>query len=395
MNASATSAAQARTDETPKLDAKAVLNLLKATWAEWNEDKAPRLGAAFAYYTVFSLSPLLIVLLAIAGAVFGDEAARGQVSAEISKSIGPDAAKSIEEMIQTASERKTTGLFASIAGIATLLLSSSALFGQLQDALNTIWEVAPKPGQGFMAVVRQRFLSFSMVLGTGFLLLVSLATSAAVSALGTFMGDVLPIPEFLLHIINFVIAFAVTTLLFAMIYKVLPDAEVQWRDVWVGAVITSMLFGIGRFALGLYLGKSGVSSAYGAAGSLVLILLWIYYAAQILFFGAEFTQVYANTFGSKVKPSANAVGVTDEMRAHQGMPRTSDLEAAAVAADLPGDVPSVQIWQPGIAAARDGAIAKTNAPKSTSIDTRDLEYLTAAFVGFATTVFFASRLRRH
>ncbi|MDF2440358.1 MAG: rane protein, partial [Abditibacteriota bacterium] len=265
---------KARAAERPKLNGKAILELLKDTWTEWNEDKAPRLGAAFAYYTVFSLSPLLIVLIAIAGAFFGDEAARGQIQREISGTIGPDAAKATEDMINGAAQSKNTGLFASIAGIATLLLSSSALFGQLQDALNTIWEVAPKPGQGFMAVVRQRFLSFSMVLGTGFLMLVSLAVSAAVSALGTFMGDVLPIPEFLLHIINFVIGFAVTTLLFAMIYKVLPDAEVQWHDVWIGAILTSLLFGIGRFALGVYLGKSGVSSTYGAAGSLVLILLW-------------------------------------------------------------------------------------------------------------------------
>lgn len=395
MNAAATAAPPAHQSETPKLDAKAILELLKATWAEWNEDKAPRLGAAFAYYTVFSLSPLLIVIIAIAGAVFGEEAARGQIQREISGAIGPDAAKSVEDMIKGAAERKSTGIFASIAGIATLLLSSSALFGQLQDSLNTIWEVAPKPGQGFMAVVRQRFLSFSMVLGTGFLMLVSLASSAAVSALGTFMGDLLPIPEFLLHIINFVIGFAVTTLLFAMMYKVLPDAEVQWHDVWVGAILTSLLFGIGRFALGMYLGKSGVSSAYGAAGSLVLILLWIYYAAQILFFGAEFTQVYANKFGSKVKPSPHAIGVTDEMRAHQGMPRTSDLQAAAEAADLPGNVPSVEVWQPGIAAARDAKIGKSGHPKSSAIDNRDFEYLMAALAGFAATIFLASRLRRH
>jgi membrane protein len=374
----------------PKLDAKAVFQLLKQTYTEWTEDKAPRLGAAFAYYTIFSMAPLLMVAIGMAGIFFGEEAARGQIQQEIQNAIGPDAARSIEDMIENAGKKKSSGIVASVMGVLTLLLGASALFGQLQDSLNTIWEVAPKPGQGIWATIKARFLSFTMVLGIGFMLLISLALSAAISSVSTFVGDTLPIPEWSMHILNLVISFALVTVFFAMIYKILPDAEVQWHDVWVGAAITSLLFAVGKFALGLYLGKSGVSSSYGAAGSLVLLLLWVYYAAQILFFGAEFTQVYANSYGSKVQPAANAVPVSDEQRAKQGMPRSADLHSAKILDELPDGVQSVEIWKPGMQAAQPAKNPKS-AGHVGPVDSRDLSFLSAAFAGFLATVFLFRR----
>jgi membrane protein len=380
----------------PRLTIGAFFELLKQTYAEWNEDKAPRLGAAFSFYTISSLAPLLIVIITIAGIAFGEEAARGQIESEIRRAIGPEAARGIEDLIANAGQQKKTGIIASIAGIATLLLSASALFGQLQDSLNTIWEVTPKPGLGIWAMIRQRFLSFTMVLGVGFLMLVSLALSAAISAISTFFGNSFPIPEWTLQAINFVGSFIIITGLFAMMYKVLPDAEVQWRDVWVGAALTSVLFAIGKFALGLYLGKSGASSAYGAAGSLVLILLWIYYAAQILFFGAEFTQVYANRFGSKVEPSPHAVRVTGEMRAQQGMPSSADVQAATIASEFPGEVPSAQVWRQHAHQSTSNASGKASDKTAKGghigpVDSRDVEYLGAALAGLAATLFLFRR----
>jgi len=308
---------------------KAILETLKETYTDWNEDKAPRLGAALAYYTVFAMAPLLILMLSITGLFFDKAGSQTMIVGYIHQFIDdPKVAEMIRDMIDNASKHNS-GLMPTIIGLATALFGAAGLFGQLQDALNTIWEVAPKPGLGFMAMLKNRFLSFTMVLGTGFLLLVSFVLSAALAALGNFMGGYLPIPEAVLHAINFVISFGIITLLFAMIYKVLPDVEIGWHDVWMGAAMTSFLFTIGKFALGLYLGRSGATSAYGAAGSLILILLWIYYAAQILFFGAEFTQIYATKYGSRIKPSPNAVPVTDDARAKQGMPRKADVAIAA------------------------------------------------------------------
>jgi membrane protein len=301
-------------------------NLLKKTASEWSEDKVPRLGAALAYYTVFSIAPLLIIAIAMAGLVFGDDAARGSVQAQLTSFLGADAAEAINGMIQNAS-KPASGILATIIGIVTLLFGASGVFGQLKDAMNTIWEVAPKPGRGIMGIIADRFLSFTLVLGIGFLLLVSLLISTVLDALkGYVFGDDLGI---LFQILNFAISFGVITLLFAMIYKILPDVEIKWRDVWIGAVVTAFLFTIGKFLISLYISKSAPDSTYGAAGSLVLILIWIYYSAQILFFGAEFTQVYANQYGSHVVASKNAVPITEEARAQQGMPRTEDLGAAA------------------------------------------------------------------
>lgn len=303
--------------------------LLKETVAEWNKDKASRLAAALAYYTVFSLSPLLIIVIAIAGAVFGEEAARGEIVAQIQGLVGRDGAKFIEAAIENASKPQAGGGFASLISIGVLLFGASGLFAQLQDALNTIWEVQPDPQQGVASFIRTRFLSFSMVLGIGFLLLVSLVLSAGLSAVVSYISNLLPAIASLLQIANFVLSFIVTTLLFGLIYKFLPDVKITWSDVLVGAAITSLLFSLGRYLLGLYLGNSSFGSTYGAAGSLVVILAWVYYAAQILFFGAEFTQVYARRYGSQIVPDKNAIPITNEARAEQGMKIKRDRSSQA------------------------------------------------------------------
>ena len=303
---------------------KAILDLLKETFSEWSKDKASRLSAALAYYTVFSLAPLLIIVIAIAGAVFGEEAARGEIVGQIQGLVGKDGAEFIETAIENANQ-PATGRFASIISVVVLLFGASGVFAELQDALNTVWEVQAKPERGLINVIRNRFLSFTMVLGVGFLLLVSLVASAALAATVNFFGHLLPPGlDFVWQLVNFIFAFVVSTVLFGLIYKTLPDVKIGWSDVWIGAAITSALFSIGRYVLGQYLGNSSFGSTYGAAGSLVVVLAWVYYAAQILFFGAEFTQVYARKYGSQIVPDKNAVALTEEARLQQGMKPNQD-----------------------------------------------------------------------
>lgn len=263
--------------------------LFKQTWTEFSDDKAQRLGAALAYYTIFSLGPILLIAVSIAGLVFGREAAQGRIAEQLQGAFGANVATQLNTMIANAG-KKGSGTIAMIIGIVTLLLGAAGVFGQLKDALNTIWNVEPKKSGGILTTIRQRFLSMAMVLGVGFLLLVSLVIDAAISAIGAGFSQWIQLP----------VSLGVITVLFAMIFKYLPDTRIEWRDVWLGAGFTALLFVIGKFALGLWLGKGTVGSAYGAAGSLVILLVWIYWSAQILFFGAEFTQVYANEHGSKV-----------------------------------------------------------------------------------------------
>ena len=291
--------------------------MLKEAGNSFIEDMAPRLGAALAYYTIISLAPLLVIVLAVAGLLFGEKAAEGRVKDEIGGLVGEEGGKAIEQMVANADKPKT-GTFATVAGVVMLLFGASALFGQLQDALNTIWGVQPKPGRGVMGILRDRFLSFTMVLGTSFLLLMSLVVSTALAALGGVFSDwgwgvIGPI-------LNGVISLVVVTVLFAMIYRFVPDAKIVWRDVWFGAGITAVLFTLGKFLIGLYLGKAGMASAYGAAGSLAVLLIWLYYSAQIFLFGAELTKSYANKFGSRIVPKDYAMPITAEARAEQGMP---------------------------------------------------------------------------
>jgi membrane protein len=276
----------------PVLDRKrhiSYLNVAKQTFRSYVDDKAPRLGASLAYYTIFSLAPLLVVVVAIAGFVFGEDAVRGRLVGELSTLLGPPAGQLVETMLRNAS-RPSANVLATIVGIGTLLFGASGVFGELQDTINTIWRVRPKPGRGFRKFVRYRFLSFAMILGSGFLLLVSLVISAALAALSDVVGETGSAEVVFWHAVNLVASFAVITLLFATIFKMLPDVKLGWRDVWLGAVITSLLFTVGKFLIGLYLGRSTAASVYGASGALAIVLIWTYYSAQILIVGIEFTR---------------------------------------------------------------------------------------------------------
>jgi membrane protein len=306
-----------------------MLNLFRQTFREWRDDGAPRLAAALAYYTTFSLAPLLVLIIAIAGLVGGREAAQNQTMAQIQDLLGVQGRQFVQGMIETAS-RPATGLTASAIGALTLLFGALGVFGELQNSLNTIWEVKPKPAKNFLDGVKRfvvkRLMSFTMVLGIGFLLLASLVISAAISALGEYIGTRWPLADFWLQLINLTISFAVITLLFAMIFKFLPEIKIAWKDVWLGAAVTSALFSLGKFLIGLYLGRSQVGNIFGAAGSLAILLIWIYYSAQIVFLGAEFTQVYASTYGSKIVPDPGMVKITELERAEKGIPHRETME---------------------------------------------------------------------
>lgn len=271
----------------------ACYDLLKQTVREYGQDRVPQLGAALAFYSMLSIGPLLLLALSAAGLVFDHEVAQGKLVDEIRILVGRDGAAAIQDMLQSAVRNEEAGIVATILGLATLLIGASGVFGQLQDAMNIIWNVEPKQHSGVWDIIKARFLSFSMVLGTSFLLLVSLIISTALAAMGSYSSGFFSGLAVFLPFMDFMINFGVVTLLFALVFKLIPDVKVEWDDVWVGAVLTALLFIIGKSAIGLYLGRSGFSTSYGAAGSLVVILVWVYYSSQILFFGAEFTQVYA------------------------------------------------------------------------------------------------------
>ncbi len=300
------------------MNVKVILGLFKETFEEFGKDKASRLAAALSYYTIFSIAPLLTIAIAIAGAVFGKEAANDTIRRQLQGLIGEAGATVIQNAIDNAN-RPQTGTIASLISIAILIFAATGLFTELQDSLNTIWEVQPKPGRAVKTMFRQRFLSFAMVLGIGFLLLASLVVSTILASVQSDLSNVLPGGDFVWRIVNFLLGFAVTTILFGLIFKVLPDVKITWSDVLTGAALTALLFSLGRFLLGEYLGRASFSSTYGAAGSIVVILVWVNYAAQILFFGAEFTQVYARKFGSQIVPDKNSVFLSEEARLQQGM----------------------------------------------------------------------------
>lgn len=291
--------------------------LIPDTFRLWSEDKVPRLGAALAYYSVFSIAPLLVIVIAVAGFVFGEQAAEGRVEREVRSTLGAPTAEALQAMIVKARETGR-GTLATLIGIGVLLFGASGVFGQLQDSLNTIWKVTPKPGRGLVGIIRDRFLSFAMVLGIGFMLLVSLAITALLAALGDWAEE-LPGGAYLWQTVNNVASFVLIAVLFAMIFKVLPDVRLRWADVWVGAGVTALLFVAGKYLIGLYLGRSSFASVYGAAGSVVVILLWVYYSSQILLWGAEFTRAYTERFGVRAVPADNAMFVTAEARAREGM----------------------------------------------------------------------------
>jgi membrane protein len=274
-----------------------IVRVFKDTVTEWTNDSASSRAAALSYYSALSISPLLIIAIAIAGLVFGPDHVRGQVMAQIQGLVGVGGADVIDSMLRSTNST-SGGVIATVVGLATLFLGASGVFIELEDALNKFWGAEPQQGSGLWGFVRTRLLSFAMVLGIGFLMLVSLLLSAALAALGKFIGGLIPAFEITAHIINAVLSLGIVTVLFALIFKVLPNVRLHWRDVWTGAFTTSVLFTVGKFLIGFYLGRASTASPYGAAGSVIVILLWVYYSALILYFGAEFTKVYARQHGS-------------------------------------------------------------------------------------------------
>jgi membrane protein len=272
--------------------------LVKGAGEAWIDDYAPSMGAALAYYTVFSLAPLLLMVISIAGLVFGQEAARGEIFGQLAGLMGADTAKAIEGVLASLN-KPAHGITGTTLGVALLLIGATSVFGELQDALDRIWRAPVRErSAGWWNLLRTRLLSFGMILGVAFLLMVSLVLGAVISALGKWWGGVFGDWEVLAQVVNLLVGFLLTTVVFAMIYKLMPRVQVRWQDVLLGALVTSVLFTAGKFLIGLYIGKSGIASGYGAAGSLIVVFVWVYYSAQIFLVGAEFTWVYARVFGS-------------------------------------------------------------------------------------------------
>jgi membrane protein len=307
--------------------------LLKDTAASWSADYAPSMGAALSYYSLFSIAPLLLIVISIAGLVFGEEAARGAIFAQLQGLVGDESAKAVEGILQAA-DKPTQGIVSTVIGVAVLLLGAMTVFGELQNALDRIWRApARAKASGLWNLLRTRLLSFGMILGLAFLLMVSLILSAALAALGKWWG-----PAFgtLAHAVDLLVSFGLVTMIFALIYRFIPRVHVAWHDVWLGAAVTSLLFAVGKFLIGLYLGKATVASAFGAAGSLVVVMVWMYYSAQIFLFGAEFTWVYAHRLGSRrgqtrPQPAGAAAAEPPEAAApkHQSFPYPAPHVAAS------------------------------------------------------------------
>ena len=284
----------------------------------WIDDFAPSMGAAIAYYTVFSLAPLLVIVIAVAGAVFGQEAVHGEIAEQLAGLIGRDGALAVQSLVRSASE-PDRGLIAGTLSIVVLLVGATTVFAELQSALDRIWHVPEreKPS-GIWAVLRARLLSFGLILALAFLLMVWLVVSAGIAAFGSWAGTLMPGAETLLLVLNFVVSLAILTTLFAMIYKFMPTAPIGWRDVWIGALVTAVLFEVGKLLIGLYLGKSGLTQSFAAAGSLVVLLAWVYYAAQVFLLGAEFTKVHADAHGTRAGEQAVAATEMASEEAREG-----------------------------------------------------------------------------
>lgn len=277
--------------------------LAKKSVGAWSDDYAPSMGAAIAYYTVFSLAPLLLIVIAVAGAVFGRDAVQGEIVAQLQGLIGHDGALAIQGLIKSAS-KPADGLVAGGISVVVLIVGATTVFGELQSALDRIWQVPQGAKSGVLATLKARLLSFGLILGLAFLLMVSLVVSAGVAVIGRLAGGIVPGWEIALQLLNLAISLGITTVLFAMIYKLMPQARIAWRDVWVGAFVTAVLFNVGKLLISLYVGKTSVASSYAAAGSVIVLLVWVYYSAQIFLLGAEFTWVFANEHGSHAAPAA-------------------------------------------------------------------------------------------
>jgi membrane protein len=302
-----------------------VYQMLKETASEWIDDKAPSRGAALAYYSMFAIAPIVVLTVSLAGLVYGEQAASGKVAEQLQGTLGQEVADAIESLVRNASNRSSSTL-AALIGLGVALFGAAALFGELQDALNTLWKVAPRPGRPITGILRERSFSFAMVLAAGLLLLASLVVSAALHAVaGLVAPAAFPGGLGMWQTLNWLVSLAFITLQFALIFKIVPDVHVPWRHVWAGAALTGVLFTAGKYLLAIYLTRTSVASAYGAAGSLAVVLVWVYYSAQILLFGAEFTRVQARRQGATCAPARGAVPLTAERLARQGVRSPSAL----------------------------------------------------------------------
>jgi membrane protein len=315
--------------------------LLKKSFAKWSDDNAMRMAASLAYYTAFSLAPMLLAAIGIAGLVFGEEAARGQIYEQLRGGLGSSVASAIQELVQAAA-KPAQGITGTVVAFVLVLFAASGVFGELKDALNIIWKTQPKTGSGILAWIKGRFFSIGVVLGICFLLLVSLVINAGLSAAESYGSSFLPFAPLVLQVISTLISFGFITVLFALLFKKLPDATVAWRDVWIGSIVTAVLFTLGKTGLEIYIAKASPDSAYGAAGALALVLVWVYYSAQIFLMGAEFTNVYASEEGSRA-------GETQQSRTPQAAAAPSPVASLPHVQTMPAPVPvSEAVFQAGL-----------------------------------------------
>lgn len=304
---------------------KELITVIKESFSEWSKDNASTLAAALSYYSMFSLAPILVIIVSVAGFILGSEGRGQQLIRQVGQFVGPQIADMLQSVVQKA-HQGSTGLIATIISAVVVIIGAAGVFYQLRKSLNIIWEVEPKQGKGIKYLIKNQVLSFLSVFFIGFLLFVALAASTSLSELSGHFEGIIPGGRYAIQGINVLIFFVIGTLLFAAVFKLLPDAEIAWSDVWIGAAITSILFSIGKFAIGLYLGKSTMASPYGAAGSLVILLAFIYYASNIFFIGAEFTQIYSNHFGSKIVPSEHGQPTPHEEPSEPNQPSEPEKE---------------------------------------------------------------------
>lgn len=320
-----------------KVSAKGIWEVLKKSFSGFSDDKVMKLSASLAYYTVFSIGPMIIVIIYLAGLFYGREAVEGSIFGQISGLVGAQAALQIQDMIKNAA-LNTGGNFAFVLGIITLVIGATGVFAEIQDSINQIWNLKPKPKKGWLKMLTDRLLSFSVIVGLGFILLVSLAVSGVIEVLMERLQARFPnVTVVVVYIVDLLLTFAVITLLFSVIFKVLPDAVIKWKDVITGAMVTAVLFMLGKFAITFYIGSSDVGSTYGTAGSLVVLLLWVYYSSVILYFGAEFTKAWAANYGSTIHPSKYAVWVKNIEVEEQGGSLKQQEEKKQAHNDSTGD----------------------------------------------------------
>lgn len=324
------------------LTGKSTWILTKAAASSWVDDYAQSMGAALAYYTMFSIAPFLLIVISVAGLIFGVEAARGEIAAQLRGLMGRQGAEAVQALLESASQ-PARSVAATVIGVVLVMVGATSVFAELQDALDRIWRSPKRARSGIWNVLRARILSFGTIAGISFLLMVSLAVSAALAAAGRLWGPRFADWQTTVAVINLVVSFALTTAIFALIYKVMPRVKVAWADVWIGATVTALLFTIGKSLIGVYIGRSGVTSAFGAAGSLVVTMLWVYYSAQIFLLGAEFTWAYALTFGSRRERPLPAAAPEVPSRAAETRPDATMVEAkeaARLAPHVPDDASS-------------------------------------------------------